>query len=75
MLAVTCAPSSALVTIPASPWRRETTISTLARIRTARTGGAEAQQALAQIIEALTPRRATPAAASRVSGAAGHRTA
>lgn len=46
----------ALVTVPAAPWMRETTIGTLDRIRKARTGDAEAQRALAQIIEALTPR-------------------
>lgn len=45
----------ALVTIEVPAWMRETTISTLERLRTARTGDAEAQQALAQIIDALTP--------------------
>lgn len=46
----------ALVTIQVKPWMRETTIATLQRLRNARTGDAEAQHALAQIIEALTPR-------------------
>jgi tetratricopeptide (TPR) repeat protein len=46
----------ALVTIDVPAWMRETTLRTLERLRSARTGDAEAQQALAQIIEALTPR-------------------
>ncbi|HEX3480695.1 MAG TPA: TRAFs-binding domain-containing protein [Kofleriaceae bacterium] len=46
----------ALVAIDVPAWMRETTISTLQRLRSARTGDAEAQQALAQIIDALTPR-------------------